>query len=109
MCDDSAYFERAIAQIMDEACSLLDCSLPRAKLRVIDQYKGPAYAVPSDEQARFIVEVARRTGLLLDPVYTGKALYGLSLLPNKPARALFLHTGGLPGLLADSARFDAFL
>jgi D-cysteine desulfhydrase len=52
--------------------------------------------------------------LLLDPTYTGKALYGLSQLAQKPARALFIHTGGLPGLLAESplmaaasARVDA--
>jgi hypothetical protein len=35
------------------------------------------------------------------PVYTGKALFGLGRLSPKPRRALFLHTGGLPGLLAD--------
>jgi D-cysteine desulfhydrase len=39
---------------------------------------------------------------LFDPVYTGKALFGLKELQPKPARALFLHTGGLPGLLAQS-------
>jgi D-cysteine desulfhydrase len=61
--------------------------------------------VPSREQLEFIVSVARATGLLLDPVYTGKALFGLSQLDRKPARVLFLHTGGLPGLLADAARF----
>jgi 1-aminocyclopropane-1-carboxylate deaminase/D-cysteine desulfhydrase-like pyridoxal-dependent ACC family enzyme len=42
---------------------------------------------------------------VLDPVYTGKALFGLAQMPNKPGCALFLHTGGLPGLLAESARF----
>jgi len=39
---------------------------------------------------------------VLDPTYTGKALFGLSRLPQKPRRALFVHTGGLPGLLAES-------
>jgi D-cysteine desulfhydrase len=109
VCDDRAYFEQRIAQIMDEACAWLSRSLPRATLRVLDAWKGPAYAVPSDDQARFIVRVAQSTGLVLDPVYTGKALYGLTQLTNKPRRVLFLHTGGLPGLLADADRFSAFL
>jgi D-cysteine desulfhydrase len=65
--------------------------------------------VPSPEQARFIVRVARSCGLILDPVYSGKALYGLSALRDKPARVLFIHTGGLPGLLAQSAELTAFV
>jgi 1-aminocyclopropane-1-carboxylate deaminase/D-cysteine desulfhydrase-like pyridoxal-dependent ACC family enzyme len=44
---------------------------------------------------------------LLDPVYTGKALFGLSRLEPKPRRALFLHTGGIPGLFAQSETFAA--
>ena len=47
--------------------------------------------------------------MIMDPVYTGKELFGLSQLTPKPKRALFLHTGGLPGLLAEAARFAAYL
>ncbi len=59
----------------------------------------------SDAQKRFLVRVARATGLVLDPVYTGKALFGLAQAVEhgeiaKVARILFVHTGGLPGLLA---------
>jgi D-cysteine desulfhydrase len=109
VCDDSAYFEQRIAQIMDEATQALQASVPRAQSIVLDQWKGPAYAVPSAEQARFIVQIARETGLLMDPVYTGKALFGLAQLTPKPKRVLFLHTGGLPGLLADPTLFDNML
>jgi D-cysteine desulfhydrase len=109
VCDDRDYFERRIEDIAQEASALAHATLPRAQLRVVDAYKGPAYAVPSEEQARFIVRVARETGLVLDPVYTGKALFGLAQLAAKPQRALFLHTGGLPGLLAEAARFAAFV
>ena len=47
-----------------------------------------------------LVEVARTEGLLLDPVYTGKAFFGLlKELESDPARfgrrILFIHTGGL--------------
>jgi D-cysteine desulfhydrase len=76
-----------------------------ARIVVDDRAKGPAYASMNDEQKRFLVRVARATGLILDPVYTGKALYGLAQAAargeiGKNARVLFLHTGGLPGLLA---------
>jgi D-cysteine desulfhydrase len=107
VCDDRAYFEAVVARIIDETAKL-DPSLERSARPVIhDQWKGPAYGLSSPEQAAFIVEVARKTGLLLDPVYTGKALFGLSLLTPKPKRALFLHTGGIPGLLAQSETFAA--
>jgi hypothetical protein len=36
-------------------------------------------------------------------VYTGKALFGLSKLEDKPNQVLFIHTGGLPGLLAQAS------
>ncbi len=48
---------------------------------------------------------AREEGLLLDPVYTGKAMAGLLALAREgrwepDANVLFLHTGGSPGLFA---------
>ncbi|RYZ08944.1 MAG: D-cysteine desulfhydrase family protein [Myxococcales bacterium] len=101
VCDDRAYFERAISSIVQEARAL-DDSLPEpAPLDIHDEFKGPAYGVASDEQLDFLTRVARVSGLVLEPTYTGKALFGLSRLHDKPARALFLHTGGLPGLLAE--------
>lgn len=107
VCDDAATFEASIARIVAEARAL-DLTLPApVTMRVDDTAKGPAYAVASEEQKELIVKVARVTGLLLDPVYTGKAFAGLVAaigrgeLANK--RVLFLHTGGLPGLLSQGA------
>lgn len=105
VCDDSRYFEERIAGIVNEANGLLASTSPRVPLRVLDHGKGPAYGVPTDEQLAFIAAVARCSGLILDPVYTGKALHALSVLPEKPATVLFLHTGGLPGVLAEAERF----
>jgi D-cysteine desulfhydrase len=101
VCDDITYFEAVIGRIIVEA-EQLEPELDRAAEVVVhDRFKGPAYGVASDEQRRFIALVARKTGLMLDPVYTGKALFGLARLAPRPRRALFVHTGGLPGLLAD--------
>jgi D-cysteine desulfhydrase len=105
VCDDRDYFEHVIEKIMAESRTL-DPSLPvRARLTIDDSAKGPAYAIMTSEQRRFLVEAARRTGIVFDPVYTGKALFGLARAVengNVPrgAKVLFLHTGGLPGLLA---------
>jgi len=106
VCDDTAYFERVTARLIAEAQSLCGAVGVSPSLRIIDAYKGPGYAVATREQLRFIGDVARASGLVLDPVYTGKALYGLSQLADKPKTALFLHTGGLPGLFAQG---DALL
>jgi len=122
VCDDSAYFTATIGRIAVESRGFMP-SLPEvafvapgsgptalgsgapARLVVDDRAKGPGYGTMSDEQKRFLVRVARATGLVVDPVYTGKALFGLAKAVERgeiarDARVLFLHTGGLPGLLA---------
>ena len=114
VCDDAAYFEKTIARIVGEARAW-DASLGApAPLVVDDTAKGPAYAVSTPEQRATIVAVARASGLLLDPVYTGKAMHGLKQAMARGdiargARVLFLHTGGLPGLLAQGDAFAAEL
>ncbi|WP_394828907.1 1-aminocyclopropane-1-carboxylate deaminase/D-cysteine desulfhydrase [Pendulispora albinea] len=112
--DNRHHFEQIIARIIDEARAL-DPSLTReARLVVDDGAKGPAYAVMSEEQRAFLVRVARTSGILLDPSYTGKAMFGLAqavargAIP-RGARVLFLHTGGLPGLLAQGPNFEGVL
>ena len=109
VCDDREYFERVAANLVAEAQTLIGAPPRPCALEVHDAYKGPAYGVPSADQGRFIVTVARACGLLLDPVYTGKALYGLAKMPNQPRQALFIHTGGLPGLLAQAGELGPFL
>src|SRR5690606_34380713 len=100
VCDDKGYFEQKVADIVAEATRRRPELGSPARLNIHDAYKGPAYGVMDEEQLQFLRLVARETGLLFDPVYNGKALFGLSKLEDKPDRVLFLHTGGLPGLLA---------
>ncbi|EYF04101.1 D-cysteine desulfhydrase family protein [Chondromyces apiculatus] len=109
VCDDAPTFERIIAGIVDEARALEPALGSPATLRVDERARGPAYAVATPEQRRRIVEAARLGGLALDPVYTGKAFSGLWEMAERGElagkRVLFLHTGGLPGLLVQA---DAF-
>ncbi len=106
VCDDSAYFDRVCAEIFKQARALRPELPEPAPLELNDRHQGPAYGIMSDEQKDFLQDVAARCGLILDPVYSGKALYGLSRLDQKPKRALFIHTGGLPGLLAQAQAFE---
>jgi len=105
VCDDARYFEERTSAIMRETRDLDPELGAGAELVIDDAAKGPGYGVMSREQKQFIVDVARASGVILDPVYTGKAMYGLWRAIErgaiaKGARVLFLHTGGLPGLLA---------
>ncbi|MCU0687273.1 MAG: D-cysteine desulfhydrase family protein [Polyangiaceae bacterium] len=105
VCDSRVYFEQIVARIVAEMRELDPRLTESAELVVDDASKGPRYGVASPEQQAFLVEIARSTGLALDPVYTGKALFGLArAIERDPSvqgkRVLFLHTGGLPGLLA---------
>jgi D-cysteine desulfhydrase len=54
-------------------------SLPKSVRppRLTDDYVGGGYGVVSDEELSCQLEATRLTGLLFDPVYTGKAIYGL--------------------------------
>jgi D-cysteine desulfhydrase len=68
-------------------------------------YVGEAYATPTEECSTAVRRLARMEGLLLDPVYTGKAFAGLFDLVKKNRLGhdepiIFLHTGGVPGLFA---------
>jgi D-cysteine desulfhydrase len=106
VCDDVAYFEERIESIMSEARALRPQLSQPARLRVVDRFKGPAYGVSTEPQRACMVEAARLSGLVLDPVYTGKAFHGLWQMSRDELagkRVLFIHTGGLPGLLAEAS------
>ncbi|MGD1995186.1 MAG: D-cysteine desulfhydrase family protein [Anaerolineae bacterium] len=76
-----------------------------ADFAVEDGYLGGGYGVIGDLERGAIRTVARTEGLLLDPVYTGRAFGGLLDLIQSGGfrsmeRVLFWHTGGTPGLFA---------
>lgn len=72
-------------------------------VEVMDEFAGAGYARPTDSMREAVSLAARLEGLLLDPVYTGKAFAGLIALARsgrygKDQSLLFVHTGGVPGL-----------
>lgn len=73
------------------------------------EYHFGGYAKTSPELLQFIQQFASRTGILTDPVYTGKMMYALYDLISRdrfPAgsKILAIHTGGLFGLLGMSEK-----
>jgi D-cysteine desulfhydrase len=83
----------------------LPSELSEGELKIFDDYVGPGYSLPTEEMADAVRIFARTEGILLDPVYTGKAAAGLLDLIQKGhfqkgEKVLFLHTGGSPGLYA---------
>lgn len=76
-----------------------------ADIVCLDEWVGPGYSLPTREMVEGVRMLAAQEGILLDPVYSGKAMAGLiglvrdgSIATNE--RVLFLHTGGSPSLSA---------
>ncbi len=79
--------------------------IPREAVVCFDQYVGPGYSLPTAEMVEAVKMLATTEGILLDPVYTGKAMAGLIGLVRsnyfkKDDNVLFIHTGGSPALYA---------
>ncbi|HLK25854.1 MAG TPA: D-cysteine desulfhydrase [Caulobacteraceae bacterium] len=83
----------------------LSRAIDQAAVVALDDWVGPGYSLPSQEMVEAVRMAARLEGLLLDPVYTGKAMAGLIALARRGAfrpdeNVLFVHTGGSPALYA---------
>lgn len=77
--------------------------MTEANLELRLEWAGEAYGIPSEEGTAAIEYLARREGIFLDPVYSGKAfagLLGLVAAGELRGRILFWHTGGGPALFA---------
>lgn len=77
--------------------------VPREAVDCNGDYWRPKYSVPNKKMVEAVTLMARTEGILLDPVYTGKAMAGLVDLSRKGffkkgENVLFLHTGGSPAL-----------
>ncbi|MGG2079022.1 D-cysteine desulfhydrase [Lelliottia nimipressuralis] len=89
--------QQAVAQQLDVQA--------KADIMLWDDYFAPGYGTPNEEGLEAIKLLARLEGILLDPVYTGKAMAGLiDGITQKRFKdegpILFVHTGGAPALFA---------
>lgn len=107
VCDDRDTFVTKIGAICAEVCARwsLGVTIEPADIDIVDGHVGLGYAKSRPEELATIAAVCRREGVVLDPVYTGKAFHGmvteLARTPDRFGAAVcFVHTGGLFGLLA---------
>ena len=99
-----------VSKFGEAAAARLDLPFDRTQVKVIAGHAGPAYGVPHAATWDAIVLAGRLEALVLDPVYTGKALAGLIAIikerhwTNKD-NVVFVHTGGTPGVFAYASQF----
>ncbi|XP_010276234.1 PREDICTED: putative D-cysteine desulfhydrase 1, mitochondrial isoform X2 [Nelumbo nucifera] len=100
VCDSPDYFYDYVQGLLDG----LQAGVSSRNIVSIQDAKGLGYAMNTTEELKFVKEVASATGVVLDPVYSGKAAYGLlkDMVENptkwEGRKVLFVHTGGLLGL-----------
>ncbi|MGI9302331.1 MAG: D-cysteine desulfhydrase family protein [Gammaproteobacteria bacterium] len=83
------------------------------RLKLLSAYAGEGYGVPTVSMVEALRMLARLEGIVLDPVYSGKAMAGLIDLVRKrelpPDRdTVFIHTGGVPALFAYTPLFGRY-
>ena len=87
----------------NEIATLLDMPSPvmQSDIVLMDDFLAPGYGRLNAATTQAIREAARLEGLLLDPVYTGKAMAGfLHQARATQGSKLFVHTGGIPAVFA---------
>jgi D-cysteine desulfhydrase len=99
--------EELVFKLARETAALADIrgEVPREAVLCFGDYVGAGYSVPTAGMVEAVKMLARTEALLLDPVYTGKAMAGLidqvrKGFLKKGENVLFLHTGGSPALYA---------
>ncbi len=107
VCEDHDYFKKTVNRIVSDAQSrfLENSMVSPAAFEILDGYVGRGYAQSRPQELEAIRDLARLEGVVLDPVYTGKAYYAMiSELEKNPTcfgpRVVFIHTGGLFGLFS---------
>ena len=91
-----------------------DTDVPPERVQVDDRFRGPGYGYPTEGTLEAITIAARDEAVILDPVYTGKAMAGLIGRAREgefgpDAVVVFLHTGGSPALFAYGREMEGTL
>ena len=104
VCNDADHFKGRVLELLKEISTYTgkEIHVGKEDIDIIDGYVGKGYALSRQEEIDFIQKLARQEGVILDPVYTGKAMYGLvgeirKGSFNKHKNILFIHTGGIFG------------
>ncbi len=106
--------EKNVGRLLDETWAHLGMTGAPShdNVEANDNYFGEAYGIPTPAMKEAVGLLAETEGVLLDPVYSGKAMSGLIDLVRKQAfgrdeNIVFVHTGGQAGLFAYEPAFAA--
>lgn len=101
VCDTVDFFREKIYTICQKAIERfnLKVSLRKDEIKLVDGYVGKGYGMTYPEEIKVIKDLAGH-GILLDPVYGGKAFYGMLQEITKLKRVIFIATGGIYSLFA---------
>lgn len=110
----SADKQRPILEgLVDNVSALLgaDAAAIKSRIELDDSLYLPGYGLPNELSQNAIALCARTEGILLDPVYTAKAMAALQRQIEQgrfsPSdEILFIHTGGAPALFAYPEQFS---
>lgn len=104
ICNDADHFKGRVLELLKEISlyTKKEIHVNKGDIDIIDGYMGKGYALSRQEEIDFIHKLAKQEGIILDPVYTGKAMYGLveeikKGRFNRHKNILFIHTGGIFG------------
>ncbi len=103
---DADHTAETIRGLLAGTAALLDVEVPGDdRWTITDRTLGPGYGIPTPEARAAIELLATSEGVLLDPVYTAKAMaWLLRTVDDRPT--VFVHTGGAPGLFAYTDAFS---
>jgi L-cysteate sulfo-lyase len=91
----------AVELLARDLGSLAGCAIDERRIELDDRDRGDGYGIPTDAAGEATRLLARSEGILVDPIYTAKALAGLIRGVREQTLAgtiVFWHAGGTPGL-----------
>jgi len=113
--EKESYGEEVLTIAQDTIKALdLDISISKEDIILFDEYIGEGYGIVDKEVSEVIRLVATREAIMLDPVYTGKAMVAFVDLVKKDYfqkedKVVFFHTGGTPALFPNKHKLFNFL
>ncbi|MEM2208590.1 MAG: D-cysteine desulfhydrase family protein [Sulfolobales archaeon] len=107
---------KRLVDLLNSTAEMLGISMRASEsdFTVYDEYSFGGYGVITSEVVNTIKYVARTEGVLLDPVYTAKAMYGLMDLVQRGvigrgSSVIFIHTGGSPITFQYASEVERYL
>ena len=101
----NTYYKISRSQNVAEGAALIGSTIDADRIELVSGFAGPAYGVPHEATLEAIRLIASQEALILDPVYSGKALAGMIGLIRDGRfkttdKVVLVHTGGMPAVFA---------